>query len=345
MIFFALTLYTYDPIIGYIGLSLPFLIIYLFFTTPTTTNKIHIILSSLIFLILAIPEILLLYINTFNKEEIITPYFTIPRLLGWRGNEINISNITENFLILSKLLITQTDNMIWNTLPPYGLFYPISHIFFILGIYCTIKNIKQNKFNLLLLILFTTGIIYSTTFNPASSNRINYLFYPILTFITIGLYYISHKTILFYISVFAYSIYFIFFCYSYFNNYNTLAKNNFSHGFKEALTFANNKYSETSLSINLLSNESDTIKILFYNQISPKDYHQTVTWRNYPSNYLTADSFLHYKFYTPYDDINISPNNIYIAPNYLRSYFGNLASVNNFAIKAFDNYIVVYPYN
>ena len=45
MIFFALTLYTYDPIIGYIGLSLPFLIIYSFFTTANTTNKIHIILN------------------------------------------------------------------------------------------------------------------------------------------------------------------------------------------------------------------------------------------------------------------------------------------------------------
>ena len=204
---------------------------------------------------------------------------------------------------------------------------------------------KQNKFNTLIVTLFIIGFIYSLTFTPASSNRINYLFYPILIFITIGLSITINKRPLFYTSIFIYSVYFIFFCHSYFTNYNNLAKNNFSHGFKEALSFANQKHQQTTSPINLLSHESDTIKILFYQKTPPNDYLSTVIWENYPNKYLKANSFLHYNIYTSSDDINISPNNIYITPSYLRSYFANTISANNFALKTFNNYLVVYPYN
>jgi hypothetical protein len=190
MLFFGLGCYTYDPIIGFILGSVLLLILYLIFYTPIKDKYFwfNLTLSGIFFILLITPIILLYLINNNYINEINTDYFSIPKLPGWRGKEINTSQFLNNSLILLKLLITQTDNMIWNTINQFGLFYHISSPFILLGLYSTtkqgvieLKN-KQFSYKTCILVVFLWGIIYSTLFPAYSSNRVNYLFFFICIF-------------------------------------------------------------------------------------------------------------------------------------------------------------------
>lgn len=350
MLLWGLGCYTYDPTIGFILGIVPVLIIYLLLYTEKKDRVFwyNLIGSCIFFTLIITPLILLWLINQFNLDEINCKYFSIPKLPGWRGNEINFTNFDTNISVLFNILKTQTDNMIWNTINQFGLFYHISTPFMILGIYSLCKEgkaeLKSKKFSykVCILLLFFWGIFYATMFKAYSSNNINFLFFTLTIFITNGIYCFSKNKKIFMPVIGIFALSFINFERIYFTEYNTLAKNNFSIGFKEALKEANIQHQQTQKDIHVLQQNSEASKILFYEKIDNFEYKKTVKWINYPSSYLYSSSFLHYKFYYPYDNITINEKNIYIAPRYTRSFFINSLKNKKYQIKAFGEYIVVF---
>lgn len=349
MLCWGLGCYTYDPAIGFILGAVLILTVYLILYAKTKNKTFwhNLIGSCILFAILLTPLILLWLINNYGLEEINNQYFSIPKLPGWRGKEINITDFGSNFLILFKLLGTQTDNMIWNTINRFGLFYYISTPFIIFGIITLgkqgmleLKN-KIFSYKLCICLLFIWGILYASLFPAHSSNRINYLFFIITLFITAGISFFAKYKKFFICIILAYTALFIDFELIYFKKYNILAKNNFSIGFKEALQEADKHHTLTNKEIHILQQESEASKILFYNKIDNLKYKDTVKWKNYPSSYLFAKSFLHYSFFTPYDDLKITKGIIYIAPKYTRPYFINELK-KDFQIKIFEQYMVVF---
>ena len=45
----------------------------------------------------------------------------------------------------------QTDNLEWNAIAQYGLFYLISIVFFVIGLRACVKKYKENNFNQILI--------------------------------------------------------------------------------------------------------------------------------------------------------------------------------------------------
>ncbi len=349
MFFWGLGCYTYDPIIAFILGSVFISSLYLLlYNKKDKLLWYNLIGSSLLFAIVVFPVFLLFLINNFNYEEINNSYFSIPKLPGWRGNEVNFSNIGQNLIILFNLLVKQTDNMIWNTINRFGLFYYISIPFILVGLFQTAKNayieIKNHKiiYNTSIISFFFFGILYTSLFPAYSSNRVNFLFFFITIFITIGISVFIKNKIVFLAIIFLYFCFFVDFERVYFGNYNMLAKDNFSIKFKEALKEAEKQHLQTNKEIHILYQQSEVTKLLFYNKIDNIAYKNTIIWKNYPSAYLYAESFLYYKFFTPYDNINIQKDIIYIAPRYTRQVFTDALKNSNYQIKLFGDYIVVF---
>ena len=349
-LFWGLGCYTYDPTIGFILGAISILTIHMIIYTKAKNKTFwyNLVGSCLFFTIIIFPLFLLWLINQFNLNEISCKYFTIPKLPGWRGNEISLTNFNTNFAVLFNILKTQTDNMIWNTLNQFGLFYHISTPFTIVGfiLLCKeglteLKN-KEFSFKICILLLFFWGIFYATMIKINSSNNINFLFFTITIFLTHGIHYFFKNKKIFIPITGIFIFLFINFERIYFTKYNTFAKDNFSIGFKEALEEANKQHRKTHKNIHILQQNSEASKILFYEKINNFDYKNTVKWKNYPSSYLSASSFLHYRFYLPYDDISINEKNIYIAPLYTRSYFINSLINKKYQIKVFGDYLVVF---
>ena len=96
-------------------------------------------LCVLVFLLVALPEILVLAINFFGASTIETPLFTMsyfPESI--RSNDILFLNFSfgqmcRNFLAMVKTCILQTPGLLYNALPAFGPMYHISIPFMLLG--------------------------------------------------------------------------------------------------------------------------------------------------------------------------------------------------------------------
>ena len=76
--------------------------------------------------LLSIPLILMIFINKgIISNEIITNYFSIPKLWDYRGGEISLSNVKTNLLYIWKFLFI-LDGLVWNAFPNYFTLYLIS---------------------------------------------------------------------------------------------------------------------------------------------------------------------------------------------------------------------------
>ena len=92
----------------------------------------EIFISVCIFFIVALPEILTMFINLFKLPTIETPLFTIPYFPETvRGNDILFLNFSfyqlkRNALSLLKQVFLQAPDHLFNTLPDFGPLYHIS---------------------------------------------------------------------------------------------------------------------------------------------------------------------------------------------------------------------------
>lgn len=353
LVLYALSVYTYDPVWPFVALVLPFELLYFYYILrPTLTAQTYKkLLPALILpLLMVIPLALLLLINFNIIAEIRMPHFSIPKLPGWRASEAGFAHLATNAKTLLMLLLTQDDKMIWNTLPPFGLFYPISLPLIILGASNAYKsariqtNARRFSFKAAVLLNLIAGLLAALTFSAASSNRVNFLFFPLTLLLCFGLSTLKPCKKTFAALIALYIAAFITFTITLFTRYNDLAADNFSQGFKQALAFADSKHQTENVPVNILSHQSEGSKILFYNKIPPKIFQETVLWQNYPSAYLKAISFAHYRFYSPTDNITIAPDNIYIAPTYLKNHFLSFRPQYPLAIKTFKHYIVIYNF-
>lgn len=91
---------------------------FLFFTIPSV--------------ILAVPLLLLLYVNMTGGEAIVTPFFTIPVIPTFRSDGFSVANILPNLRTLFVMLLSQ-DQYIFNSFDDYYTLYRLSIPFIIVG--------------------------------------------------------------------------------------------------------------------------------------------------------------------------------------------------------------------
>jgi len=302
-------------------------------------------LSGLLFILLILPLVWLVLVNFGIVSEYKGEFFSVPKLLFWRGGEVGLNDFKNKFRMFSNLLFKQNDGWLSNMIPSYGLFYLFSPILVVVGLVSqgikAKKDVlaKQFSFDLVIICLIVIGLLNALCVY-AFSNRVNFLFVPLTVALTIGVVTFRHIKVLFYGVMIAYFICFMSFCKTYFGNYNQMiAKHysfSFSYGLKDALYKADELHAKEGADIYLLEELYAYSKVLFYNKINPYAYRRTVEWYDYPNAFVQAKQFLYYHFVWEQDYEHLESGKIYIAHKDKIAYFAGMP------YQEYGNYIVAF---
>jgi len=137
MVFFGLTFYCYGVAIYTTPVFLLFYAIWCLWKKHLAFREVF--FCFLIFLTVALPEIITMATNVFGWGTIETPFFTMPYFpQSVRGNDILLMNFSweqlrNNALALWNQVFLQRPDWLHNAIPKYGPMYPISLPFILVG--------------------------------------------------------------------------------------------------------------------------------------------------------------------------------------------------------------------
>lgn len=336
---YGLSLYTYATIWMFVPIMLAIQLIYCMAYRKIKLTR-HLVWFVLILFVLALPLLLFLAVNYEWIDEIITPYFSIPRLYYMRTGDLSLSGMHDKLDVIADIFLWQNDGKIWNSPTKYGLFYYISAPFALLGaVFCVkelIKAQRERRFCPMALLLVQGCVCAPMLMLLSNGNatKFNVLYIPLVIFTALGIHWLSQFSMQEFGGVIAaaYLVLFVCFEYYYFTDYSLEVQAHFSYGLEEALALAEEKADKTYID----QNEFYT-KVLFYTKTPVTTFRDTVEYLYFPTSYLHALSFDRYYFWVaPYE---VEENAAYIIP------FGNdvgLLPDAGFTFERFDNYVVAY---
>ena len=344
-VFYALTMYAYAGYWLFILLTLPVQYLYLLWLKKDRETFKTILFSGLLFAFLILPLGWLISVNGGWLDEYKSAWLSVPKLLAWRSHEIGTENLLFKLTMLYKVFILQNDGWLSNVIPAYGLFYLFTPLFMLIGIWMLGKGAQADfkagcfSLNFCILLQIIVGFIYAGLIY-AFSNRVNFLFIPLLVATTLGIWTLKNKRYLFYVVIIAYVGSFACFMHTYFVKYNQMlsqqAPFSFSYGLKDALAEAEKLHQIRHGDIYILEHPYVYSKVLFYNNINPQGYLNTVQWHKYPDPFIQARRFLYYRFVQYLDFDNLAKEHIYIIHK------DNLPYVQNMVVEIYGNYLVAY---
>lgn len=196
-IFGGIVLYSYA--ISYIVMPLFLLILSVYLLWTKNIRKKNIFTFAFTIFIIALPLILVQYVNYFDKPSMNLFGFTITKLTFYRAGEITFSNLMQNmFLVIKSTLFY--DWIDYNTVIKYYTFYPMSIIFFLRGLFyfmgCFIETFHEKRYLSITVIFiwyfseFVLGMMLGKTddvgANP-NANKLNGIFISIMIIIVLGI--------------------------------------------------------------------------------------------------------------------------------------------------------------
>lgn len=281
----GLVLYTYAISYIIMPVFLVLIVLYMLYTKRISIK--NTIILGIPVLMFALPLILMIIINTFNLPEI-NFIITIPKLGLYRGAEVGIGNVLDNF---SKIpMIFSEDGLSYNSIGKYGTVYYISIPFIIAGLLVEIvqliKNIKSKKFTVnsgIFIFFIATFIVFLMTSSPCI-NKVNAMYFPLVFFIVSTLKFIQEKTnkrvyyVLLVLVLILYGACFISFANHYFNVYSVEYKYQlyFEDDLTNAIAIVNSKPELNDRKVNVMTWLVESyIYTLLVNQPSPYDFYET----------------------------------------------------------------------
>ncbi len=309
---FAISLYSYG--ISYLVLPFFFLMVlpYLFITKRI--SKKYLIISLIIFTIVSLPIILFVLINHFDLSPIQFADITIPRLDQNRTSVIfNLFNdnfkytLAKNSVRFLSILLLQSDGNEYNAIPAFGTIYPISVIFFIVGLYSIFKNkrFKTEPHHYIFVAWLLSSILLGVT-SHININRINIIFIPLLYFVIHGIFEVKEmlkpslqKNYKFLV-IGLYSMYFLLFGGYYLTFFKEKVAADFPYGLKEAIQFADKINENDTINITTNSIKMPYIYVCFYNKINPDEFRSSVRYdvSSFITGFRTVKSLGRYTFGT-----------------------------------------------
>ncbi len=298
MLVFGLSLYGYG--IAYLTVPVFLLLatVYLLYHKKITAKMTAI--SAAVFLIVALPIIIFMAINTFGLSEINLGFITIPKLVSSRYNYMvtvldgGLGAVFKNLSVLLKLIFVQYDNLTWNAIPEYGTLYLFSTPFLILGAIYVIKNtaaVKKKYSPMALLLFMLIASLILGALSELNINRANFIFPVLVMVLAEGiLYVITHLKKPAYTILPVYLCVFLLFTGTYFTSYREKIGHYFFFGTGDAITYA-------------IENTDDDIYItekintpyvfaLFYDKTDPKVFIDTVEYKKGTRSVKSFDRFV-----------------------------------------------------
>ncbi len=199
-VLFGLTLYTYA--VSYITLPIFLLLVFLYLICKKKTNLLKTLLFAIPLVLLALPLLLMVYINANDLPAIENAFFTIPRLTFYRGSEISWEKIRRG-LWESWIHFFWKDTHDYNAISQVGPIYFVSVPFCILGLIVLIKksffekrkhqgNPEENDARVLVILFFLAEYLM-VVLTGDNINKANAAFLPLLLFTAGGLFFLWEK--------------------------------------------------------------------------------------------------------------------------------------------------------
>ncbi len=338
---YGLCLYCYALFWPFAAATLLLQIIYLFIMKKFKFNRYYLISGGLLFL-MALPLMLFLLVNNGTIGRISTPFFTVPKLIEYRGSQFSFEGIPEKFNNIINIIISQNDGLIWNATPKYGVFYKFGLPFVALGIAYLIKEFvkkcrkKEFSYEIFILIQIAVSFLIACM-TDTNINRANYFFIPLTICIGFGIYFIStllKKEVVNNALIIGLGIMLCYFCAFaeyYFTDYEEEIGYHFSYGVDDAIKFADTFDAEIYVTSGICYS-----KVMYLTAVDSQEYRDTVQYKNYPSMYLDIYGFGKYHFVDQGYEIN--QEYVYVVNNEE----ANQISQHGFATKEFGNYTVCY---
>ena len=290
----------------------------------------YIFISIIVLAVFAVPIFLFLLVNNSYINEIVTPFFSIPKLVVSRGSEVDFMNLFkwDTYRQLFTMLLSQNDALPTNVIPKFGMYYVFSLPFVLIGfiklIKLSIKDIKneKNSYNMMILIAFFSVFIACCLLSTPNINRVNCIHIFSFIFLALGLAEIVKLSFrIKFVVITLVSLYIVsfgFFLSYYFTDYNNTVAYTFNPGLEESIDFAKEQSSEKIY----INNSAYYPQVMYYDETDPNEYRDTVEYSNYPSAFLSVTEFKNYYFGIDYNNLNTSYT--YIIKDHEREHFRSL---------------------
>ena len=333
-IILGLSTYAYGTSYAFVPMLSILIYIYLIKTKKISVKEsiLYLIITGLV----SLPVIIFVIINNFNLNTITIFNITIPKLDYARFASSNFENniilyILKNILIGFLTFIYQADGSSLNTISIGGIFYRISVIVVIYGLY---KSFKSKDIFLKLINMFFISSVFVSLFIVPNINRINVMWIPCIIYIGYAIYILSNKyKFILNISVVLYIVLFLLFSIFYYTKYQNTLYDNTYNGFIEAIDFGksikyNNLYITTSVN-------QPYIYYLYVTKTNPNYYLKKRTVLNQYTKFQTINSIDNVYFNDVY---YLEKGNAYILnKSELKKY-----NINGFKTKKFNYFVVLY---
>lgn len=304
-VFYGLSLYCYAAIWPIVPIIILLQGLYLLYVHKVKITR-YIVIAVITFILFAIPILLFYLVNMDILPEIVTPWFSVPRLIYFRGSDFSILDIPGKFNTLLQLLLTEKDDCYWNSTTEFGLYYKYGLVFTVTGfavcVKRTWKSLKDHTYHgyTFFMIQFLLAVILGMLIH-VNVNRINSIHTWVLIFMAIGIeqYIRLFKKIFPHIDVVIAALYlvaFISFEHFYFTTYADNISQYFKKGIEPAVLYAENQH-DAGQSIHV-GDSFNYEQILVFSTITPDEYKASVEYTNYPAAFLDISQCQNYIFHS-----------------------------------------------
>ncbi len=291
--FYGLSLYCYAVIWPIVVITLLLQIIYCLYHKKLRIDRWS-IGASIILFIMAVPLLLFVLVNSEIIPEICLPFLTIPKMGGYRGDEIAIS-FGEMFGNLKKalsLLWHQNTGAPQDILLPWGLFYDMGRVFMIVGAIALVIKVlgslwkKQYLPEMFLFIPLVGGGI-NCLLVAAVLHQINSLYIPLVLCEAYGVAVIvgairkkskRWAALAGSAIVMAFLICFVLFQKDYYTSYKELVSAYFHEGVEECIDYALEAKEKKSIDTIYVEKGAQWPRVLLYTETTPREYLATVEY-------------------------------------------------------------------
>lgn len=251
MVFFALCMYSYA--VSFFMVPVFLLAAAIVLVRSKLVKFRHVLLSGILYLLLAFPIYFTMFINVAGLETVSLPFVTMQYFTNSvRANDLLVYSdsplkqlIANIRSVIDVVLLQKQDHRLWNSIADFGTIYLCSIPVALLGFFiCLRKAIREKdaekKVPFVLLIIYVACSLFMGVFIDAVNvNRINVIFYSSIIFIGVGSYYlITWKKISTYIVSAVYGVLSVVFVSYYFTVWPLQIRNWFYADFLEALDYA-----------------------------------------------------------------------------------------------------------
>lgn len=182
----GMALYTYALSYVIVPMFLGIMVVYLLLIKKVRLRSV--VIAGIPVVILALPLILMVLINRYGWNSIVTPFFTIPRLGSDRGTELSFHNFFYNLVTMLKTLLYY-DEMDYNALIGFNTMYMFSVPFVIIGaivsVYEAVQAVRHREadVSLVMTVYCFAQVFVGSMKSNACINNMNGIYFCFLYFV------------------------------------------------------------------------------------------------------------------------------------------------------------------